>query len=162
MSVFQLYRQYLRWAKQFSNERFSAKLIYNIREAFEAEIHLLNDVGAKQTIERQKQLAEVFRSRASEMRQLRGPAIATVDQAISTASYEVGSDIRLEKAAQQMERGRSILRTLQHISPTDTQMMDFLLDKQFFTPKSKSASSTKATKDHLPPAAHGAVVISRT
>jgi hypothetical protein len=151
-----------RWAKQFNDDKFTAKLIYNIREAFEAEIHLLNDVGAKRTIQRQNELADVFHSRASEVRQLQS-ALASPAVDASTlrngSSYELTSSVRLEKAAHQMERGRSILRTLQHISASDAQLMDFLLDRQFFTPPKPRAGS-KSTND-LPPAAAGAVVISR-
>jgi len=59
-----------------------------------------------------------------------------------------------------MQRGHTILKTLQFISANDTKLMEFLLDEQFYTPTSSMDHKGTTTKV-LPSVVAGATVISK-
>jgi hypothetical protein len=128
MATKRLFRDYLKWAREFQSEKFRGKLVFNIREAFDAEIYLLNDVNAPRTIQTQRELRYLLRSvRSRSAKNFRPPATYTLDGVLPLSSEE-----------EQLDRGRRILTSLRSLSQSDhKELIEFLLDEQHFTaPKS--------------------------
>lgn len=129
MATKRLFREYMKWTREFPSVKFRSKLAFNIREAFDAEIRLLNDVNAPQTLQTQRELRDLLRSQRSK----------TTKNFRPPAQYQLDGSVPLSSEAEQLERGRRYLATLRELARIEhTDLLEFLLDEQHFTARKSS------------------------